>query len=763
MAIYLLFAFLARKLIDAIEGLMDAIADDTLVQRGLEADLGLPPGSLDKAKVARPDMSGIDEYISAVDPDAEKLKVAFDSIAAYARFWTTVFDAAKTEDPSIVVDELVYRLFEYATVELLKFEHPRGYAWMRLLGVIQYDVRTALEETLAPEVPANIFTADYWRAMPAAFERNYHNFRLDQASDFSLQDPADADPPLPPEEVTSLRQLGVPVFAWSDTGFFGFWIIVTLSRWLVGDRDVKLEQFYGWELPFHQRPPLCIEPSNRTGIPISDHIASRGYTVRISTAAGAPASSSATLTQLLFVDEEGDFGWLFALRGAVTFEEKAGSKQRPIKIAVKVDARDGVNALVRFSGENQFSFTGTPSGGMQLAISPAQPATAGPAIALPDATGTRLEIGDFSFVVDLSKDGFKIKAATRKSALVIVTGDGDSFIEDSLGATERRIEFDLGATADQNGVSLDGGGRLATTLPLDFSLGPVKVREVQLALGPAGTPTSSELALTAAVSFTFSVSWLKIVVEQIGMTFNIGSTRGTSPDDALELGSSLLYFRNAGFKPPAGLGIRVDSDFVNGGGFLFYDKEKEEYAGVLQLDFGPRFTFTAIGLLTTKLPDGGKGYSFLIILSLELDPPWRIGPLGIGGLGGLFGLRRALDTDALRAGLRNRTLDAVLFPKDPVTNAGRLLAALRTVFPPTRDKHVAGPMLLLTWGAPTIVTAELAPSAARAAARILPAQAREEADRDQHRRARDLGSRPRRLLAGRTALRLAHRLRQAVG
>ena len=38
------------------------------------------------------------------------------------------------------------------------------------------------------------------------------------------------------------------------------------------------------------------------------------------------------------------------------------------------------------------------------------------------------------------------------------------------------------------------------------------------------------------------------------------------------------------------------------------------------------------------------------------------------------------------------TLDAVLFPKDPVANAGRLIAALRTVFPPTRDRHVAGPM-----------------------------------------------------------------------
>ena len=208
-----------------------------------------------------------------------------------------------------------------------------------------------------------------------------------------------------------------------------------------------------------------------------------------------------------------------------------------------------------------------------------------------------------------------------------------------------------------------------------------------------------------------SLGPVKIIVEQIGMTFNIGSTRGSSPDDALELGSSLLYFRNAGFKPPSGVGIRVESGFVNGGGFLFYDKDNEEYAGVLQLDIGLgkyTLTVTAIGLLTTKLPDGGKGYSFLIILSLELDPPLRVGPLGIGGIGGLFGLRRALATDALRAGLRNGTLDAVLFPKDPVTNAGRLIAALRTVFPPARDRHVAGPMLMLTWGAPTIVTAELA-------------------------------------------------------
>ena len=46
---------------------------------------------------------------------------------------------------------------------------------------------------------------------------------------------------------------------------------------------------------------------------------------------------------------------------------------------------------------------------MKLAIAPEQPSTVAPAIAIPDAKGTRLEIGDFTFSVDISKDGFKAK------------------------------------------------------------------------------------------------------------------------------------------------------------------------------------------------------------------------------------------------------------------------------------------------------------------------------------------------------------------
>ena len=121
-----------------------------------------------------------------------------------------MFDAAETEDPSIVASEALYRLFEWATVDLMKFEHPNFYAWMRLLRIIGYDVRTAFEETFAPESAAGIFTEEYWKTVG----QSYVNFRLDQAPDFVLADPD--DPNLSDERRVQLRQLSDRVFGLSD-------------------------------------------------------------------------------------------------------------------------------------------------------------------------------------------------------------------------------------------------------------------------------------------------------------------------------------------------------------------------------------------------------------------------------------------------------------------------------------------------------------------------------------------------------------------
>lgn len=687
-----------RRVFDRIERTVEEISDDPLLRSALEADLGLPPGTLNKpeAKAKRPELTGIDQYINAADPKFEQIKVTFDAIKTYVKFWTTIFDAAKTEDPSIVADELLYRLLQTTTVDLIKFDYPTAYAVMRLVGAIEQDTRLALEEAFAPEMPANIISGDYFdkELWLTQLKRNYQRFRLDQEPDLKA-----------PGVPLNLRdkQLSLRVFALSDLGLL---LNVVFAKWVL---KAKLERFYGWELPPRPQPAPCGTLPPGTGIPLADHIASRAFTLRISTPQDSGPTPSATLTQLLLVDAQDRLGWLLLVGGRVAFEQLIGSPARPIKVKVTVEAPDGFSAVIRFSGDDQFDFSGAQTAGLKVEIEPVETSNRAPVIAIPETTGTRLEIGEFSFKAGLNHDGFTLRAEARKSALVIVSGEADSFVEETLPGSETRIEFDLGLTIDdKRGFRFDGGGRLATTLALNKAFGPVTVQTVELALVSGGSGGGSELRFIASAGMRFDLGPLKMSLAGIGVTMGIGTTRGPAPPAALQLLSSLLYLGDFGFTAPNLIGIVVDSDTVTGGGFLFRDPDNEQYAGALQLSLGKRWTLSAIGVLSTRLPDGRKGFSLIIIASMEFDPPY---PLGLGitlhGIGLLVGIHRTMDPDALRAGLRNRTLDAVLFPQDVVANAARLVNSLRAIFPPARGHHLLGFTVSLGFGAKSVVRAEL--------------------------------------------------------
>ncbi|MDP9437471.1 MAG: hypothetical protein M3P49_01785, partial [Actinomycetota bacterium] len=115
----------------------------------------------------------------------------------------------------------------------------------------------------------------------------------------------------------------------------------------------------------------------------------------------------------------------------------------------------------------------------------------------------------------------------------------------------------------------------------------------------------------------------------------------------------------------------------------------------------------AIGLLSTRMPDGSKGFSLLIIITAEF-PPIQLGyGFTLSGVGGLIGVHRTMVIDVLRAGIKNRTLDSILFPKNPVDNASKIISDLRGVFPVASGRFVFGPMAILGWGAPKILTLEL--------------------------------------------------------
>ena len=130
---------------------------------------------------------------------------------------------------------------------------------------------------------------------------------------------------------------------------------------------------------------------------------------------------------------------------------------------------------------------------------------------------------------------------------------------------------------------------------------------------------------------------------------------------------------------------------------------------MLELQISGLVSLKAIGLIATRMPGGAKGYSMVLIITAEGFQPIRL-PMGfaLAGIGGLMAIHRTCSEEALREGLRTKTLDLILFPKDPVANAPNIFAALERVFPAQRGSYILGPMLRITWGVPTIITMDLA-------------------------------------------------------
>ena len=214
------------------------------------------------------------------------------------------------------------------------------------------------------------------------------------------------------------------------------------------------------------------------------------------------------------------------------------------------------------------------------------------------------------------------------------------------------------------------------------------------------------LRLALAVTAGLKIGPLAATVERIGIQMLLKATEeGVAGSfGALNIGQ--------GFKPPSGAGMSIAAGPVTGGGYLFFDPDNEQYAGILQLSF-QAIGLTAIGLLTTRLPDPSgpagstkKGFSLLIIITIDL-PPIQLGyGFTLNGVGGLLGINRTMVVDVLRDGVRNRTVEAILFPKDPIARASEIISTLRSVFPPAEGRFVFGPMIKLGWGPNAIISLE---------------------------------------------------------
>jgi hypothetical protein len=283
----------------------------------------------------------------------------------------------------------------------------------------------------------------------------------------------------------------------------------------------------------------------------------------------------------------------------------------------------------------------------------------------------------------------------KEFKIVINFTEGDGFIQKiiPLESIETNADLTLGFS-NLRGIYFSGSGSVEISIPTHITLGPLEINNATLGIKPEG----GGLPLSVGLSLKANLGPLKVVVENIGLNAKL----------VFPPKSDFLKF-DIGFKPPNGVGLSVEAAVVKGGGYLFFDFDREEYAGVLQLSFSGIVTITAIGMITTKMPDGSKGFSLFILMSVEFTPGIQLGfGFTILGFGGMIGLNRTVRLDALAQGVRSGTINNIMFPQgDIIANAPRIISDLRAIFPPEEGKFLIGPMIKMGWGTPTLISLSL--------------------------------------------------------
>ena len=348
-------------------------------------------------------------------------------------------------------------------------------------------------------------------------------------------------------------------------------------------------------------------------------------------------------------------------------------------------------------------FTNPPEIALGLKLKPPPDVPERTLLGAPDAS--RFAIKKLGFAI-----GARLVSPKKIDAFVEVQLDGahivvkpapdeaDSFLGSLLGAEGISAELSVGIRLSSlSGFSFTGSGGLEASFPSHITLGPIEVQGLTLGLKPRGQDVDVEVS--ASVSGTLGP--LAFAVERAG--FKLIAQFPDPPRG--NLGPLNLAI---GFKPPNGVGLAIDAGAVKGGGYLYFDFDKEEYAGVLQLMIAGFLTVTAIGLVTTRMPDGSKGFSLLIIITAEFGTGIQIGMgFTLLGVGGLLGLNRTVLLQPLADGVRNGAVNNIMFPKDVVANAPRIISDLRAIFPPFEGKFLIGPLAKLGWGSPPLITLSL--------------------------------------------------------
>lgn len=424
-------------------------------------------------------------------------------------------------------------------------------------------------------------------------------------------------------------------------------------------------------------------------------LAAHMLTVR-GTAGAGEATVSWGVSVGLSSDETGGLGLVVVPHGEIDFTTVAGGWN----LGASVGAGGAAFAL---SGDGLLVDGSATEVDVELTAA-RRTAEDRPALRLGAADGTRFELDEFlvRLFANLRADGsdYGVSVSADKAALVVApAADGDGFLATVLKGLQFRVPITAAlAWSRAGGLSIAGGATLDTgSVPLHLKLGPVTVEAIRLAM--VASVAEKKIALTASTDLRLAVGPVHATVDGIGVTGAL-----TFPDGGGNLGPANF---GVDFAPPKGMALRIDAGVVTGAGFLSFDPVAGRYAGGVDLEFA-KLRLSALGLLTTKLPGGKPGFSLLLVVNARFPQPI---PLGFGfnlaAVGGMLGVNRAFDKAHLQAAVGDGSLAAILSPGDVIGRETDLLNRLESIFPVAPGRVIFGPTAQLTWGTPTIITADL--------------------------------------------------------
>jgi hypothetical protein len=316
------------------------------------------------------------------------------------------------------------------------------------------------------------------------------------------------------------------------------------------------------------------------------------------------------------------------------------------------------------------------------------------------AGGMRLELTRSHFGMGVEGSGAAaevlIDAALEGSAVLdLATADG--FLRSVLGNAQESVSFAVGVDwSSSSGLTFSGSPLPSVTIPTNIRIagGALSLTEVMLELAAA---EANGVELTVSVVGGLELGPFVAVAEHLGVRVSAAPATFDAP------GNFGLVDVSFGFKPPDGLGLGLDiAGVVSGGGFLDLDPEIGRYAGVGELDV-LGVGLVATGILDTQVPSSQLGWSLFLSLAARF-PAVQLGfGFTLNGVGGLVGIERGLDDDALGEAVRSGSLDAILFPENAIADAALILSEIDSIFPSAAGQYVFGPIVKVGWGTPTLV------------------------------------------------------------